>query len=133
MAKLTKIYGIDDDMAIRLKSAGVTTVEKLLEHGETREGRKAIAIKARINQKQVDKWVNHADFFRVKGIAGLKAELLEQVGVPTVKHLARQDPDKLYDKMERYNERKNLVERVPGLVQVRRWVKTAKRLKPAVK
>lgn len=132
MAKLNKIAGINEGYADQLKSAGVTTVEKLLSHGDSRQGRKAIAVKARINEKLVDKWVRHADFFRIKGIAGLKAELLEASGVPTVKTLATQDPEKLYEKLVRVNERRHLVERVPGPVQVRRWVQTARKLKPVV-
>lgn len=133
MAKLNKITGISPEQAVQLKSAGVTTIEKLLSHGDTRLGRKAIAQKARINEKLVGKWVHHADFFRIKGIAGLKAELLEACGVPTVNTLAKQDPDKLYEKMVKLNSKKAMVERVPGMVQVRRWVKTAKKLKPVVK
>ena len=133
MAKLNKISGINEDYALQLKSAGVTTIEKLLSHGDTKQGRKAIAQKARINEKLVGKWVHHADFFRIKGIAGLKADLLEACGVPTVNALAKQDPDKLYEKMVKMNTKKPLVERVPGMVQVRRWVKTARKLKPVVK
>ncbi len=133
MAKLNKIAGISEDYAVKLKSAGVTTIEKLLSHGDTKQGRKAIAQKAQINEKLVSKWVHHADFFRIKGIAGLKAELLEQAGVPTVTVLGKQDPDKLYEKLVKVNNKANLVERVPGIVQVRRWVKTAKKLKSSVK
>ncbi|MBX7058942.1 MAG: DUF4332 domain-containing protein [Leptospirales bacterium] len=132
MAKLNRITGIDDRLAEQLRSAGVTTIEKLLEHGESREGRRAIAIKARINERLVQKWVHHADFFRIKGIAGLKAELLGAVGVPNVRTLAKQNPDTLYEKMVQINGRRQMIERVPGLVQVRRWVKTAQKLKPAV-
>lgn len=133
MAKLNRISGINEKVAEQLRSAGVTTVEKLLSHGESKEGRRAIAIKARLNARAVDRWVHHADFFRIKGIAGLKTELLEAAGVPTVRLLAKQDPDKLYQKMVQINERRKMIERVPGLIQVRRWVKTAQRLKPAVR
>lgn len=133
MAKLNKITGITEEFALQLKSAGVTTVEKLLEHGETRQGRKAIAQKARINEKLVERWVRHADFFRIKGIAGLKAELLDACGVQTISALAKQDPDRLYESMLQYNGRKGLVERVPGIIQVRRWVRTARQLKPAMR
>jgi Domain of unknown function (DUF4332) len=133
MAKLNKIYGINEAYSEQLKSAGVTTVEKLLLHGESREGRKAISIKARIDEKLVSRWVHHADFFRIKGIAGLKTVLLEAAGIGTVKALAGQDPDRLYEKLVKINDSKQLIERVPGIVQVRRWVKTAQRLRPAVR
>ena len=109
MAKLNKISGISPEHALQLKSAGVTTIEKLLSHGDTKLGRKAIAQKARINEKLVGKWVHHADFFRIKGIAGLKAELLEACGVPTVNVLAKQDPDKLHEKMVKINTKQAML------------------------
>jgi hypothetical protein len=34
-------------------------------------------------------WVNHADLYRIKGVAGQYAELLEVAGVDTVPELAR--------------------------------------------
>ena len=40
-----------------------------------------------IDEKLILKWVNHADLFRIKGVAGQFAELLEASGVDTVKEL----------------------------------------------
>ena len=133
MAKLSKIQGISDNHVVRLKKAGVTTIEKLLVQGAGAAGRKTIAKETKINVKTIDKWVHHADFFRIKGIAGLKTELLEAAGVPSMKKLATQNPTKLYETMARINDKKKLVLRVPGLKQIERWVKEAKQLKKLVK
>lgn len=133
MAKLSRIEGIDDKSALKLKNAGITTIEKLLETGSTANGRKEISKSAKISEKLIERWVNHADLFRIKGIAGHKAELLEAVGVSTIKDLAKKKPDKIYNEMILVNDKKNLVERVPGMVQVERWVDTAKKLPSVIK
>ncbi|HBS05776.1 MAG TPA: DUF4332 domain-containing protein [Leptospiraceae bacterium] len=133
MAKLNRIEGIDDKAAQKLKSVGITTIEKLLEQASKPQDRKQISKEARVSEKQLLKWVNHADLFRIKGIAGLKAELLEATGVDTIKELAKRKPENLYESLLEMNKKKNFVERVPGMVQVKRWVTTAKRMKPMVK
>ncbi|MCB1303649.1 MAG: DUF4332 domain-containing protein [Leptospiraceae bacterium] len=133
MAKLNRIEGIDDKSAQKLKSVGITTIEKLLQQASTPQARRQISKEARISEKQLLKWVNHADLFRIKGIAGLKALLLEATGVDTIKELSKRRPDHLYESLITMNQKKNYVERVPGMVQVKRWVSTAKRMKPMVK
>ena len=133
MAKLSKIEGINDTYSEKLKNAGVTTIEKLLAEGGKGDGRKAIAKKARISEKLIRKWVNHADLFRIKGIAGSKAELLEAVGINTLKDLSKKKPDQLHEKMFQVNEQKNHVQRVPGIIQVKKWVAAAKKMPAMVK
>ncbi len=133
MAKLDKISGINGTTAGKLKKAGVTTIEKLLSQGSTRQGRKSIAKNTRINEKNIEQWVHHADFFRIKGIAGLKADLPDAVGVNTLQKLSKQKPDKLLEGMHVANSRHKLVERVPGMVQVKRWVSEAKKAKKVVR
>jgi hypothetical protein len=49
----------------------------LLEAGADKKGRKALAEKTEIDEKLILKWVNHADLFRINGVAGQYAELLE--------------------------------------------------------
>jgi predicted RecB family nuclease len=133
MAKLSRIDSLDEAAMTKLKSAGITTIEKLLMEGATQANRKEISKKTKISEKLVTRWVNHADFFRIKGIAGHKSELLEAVGVMNTKDLAKANPTKLYDAMLVYNNKKHLVQRVPGMVQVERWVQTAKKIPRIVK
>lgn len=133
MGKLTRIVSINKDMVQKLKSVGVTTLEKLLARASNPIGRKSISAEAKIPEKDLLKWAHQADMFRIKGIAGFKSELLLAVGVKNLSDLSKQNPDKLFQVMTDYNEKKHLVQRVPGLIQVKRWVSTAKRLTPLVK
>ena len=61
------------------------------------------------------RWVNYADLFRVKGIGGEFAELLEAAGVDTVPDLSRRNSENLQKKMTEVNEAKKLVRRAPSV------------------
>ena len=129
MAKnILEIEGVGDVYAAKLAEIGVTTVEKLLDKGATPKGRRELEQQTGISHKQVLRWVNHADLFRIKGIASEYAELLEAAGVDTVPELAQRNPANLQAKMVEVNQAKQLVRQVPGEGQVADWITQAKGL-----
>jgi hypothetical protein len=73
-------------------------------------------------------WVNHADLYRIKGVAGQYAELLEAAGVDTVPELALRNAGNLVEQMETVNKRRNLVNRRPNETEVYGWIEEAKTL-----
>lgn len=128
MAKITDIEGIGEAYAEKLKAAGVDTVEELLEAGASAKGREALEEKSGIGHALILKWVNHADLFRIHGVAGQYAELLEASGVDTVPELATRNAANLTKKMAEVNAEKNLVNRDPSEAEVEKWVEEAKNL-----
>ena len=128
MTKLVTIEGIAEKYAQKLGEAGARTVEGLLKSGSTKKGRKGLAEATGLSEKLVLKWVNHADLFRVKGVAGEYAELLEAAGVDTVPELAQRNAANLVAKMAEVNKKKKLVRLVPSEKQVSGWVAQAKSL-----
>ena len=128
MAKITDIEGIGDSYAEKLAAANVKTTDALLEMGATPAGRKKIAADTGIGDSLISRWVNHADLFRIKGVAGEYAELLEAAGVDTVVELAQRRADNLCAKMEAVNTEKKLVRALPSESQVSEWVVQAKTL-----
>jgi len=126
MSDIIDIEGIGEVYAEKLKSAGIETVEKLLEKGATPQGRAEIERTTGIAHAHILKWVNHADLFRIKGVAGQYAELLEASGVDTVPELAMRNAENLDKRMVEVNQQKNLVNRVPSLDDIGRWVGEAK-------
>lgn len=128
MANILDIEGIGPVYAEKLKGIGIRTVEKLLEEGKTKKGRIKIAETAGVSEKLVLTWVNHADLFRIKGIASQYAELLEAAGVDSVPELAQRRADNLAEKMEEVNAQKKLVRLTPGLKRVESWIEQAKKL-----
>ncbi len=132
MSKLTTIEGIGEVYESKFIEVGIKSVEALLEAGATKKGRIDLAEKTGISEKLVLKFVNHADLFRIKGIGGEYAELLEAAGVDTVVELAGRRPDNLTVKLAEVNEEKKLVRRVPVVKDVEKWVEQAKELPRAV-
>ncbi len=128
MTKLVDIQGIGPAFEAKLKAGGTNTVEELLDQGATPEGRKMLAEKSKISEKLIIRWVNYADLFRIKGVAGQNAELLEAAGVDTVVELARRNANSLAKMLAKTNAQKHCVDKVPDQAQVTRWIEEAKTL-----
>jgi predicted flap endonuclease-1-like 5' DNA nuclease len=125
MSNIIDIEGIGETYAEKLKAAGINTVEELLVRGATPKGRQEIETVTGIAHGFILKWVNHADLFRINGVAGQFAELLEASGVDTVPELALRNPENLQKKMVEVNAQKNLANRVPSLEEVKKWIDEA--------
>ncbi len=130
--KIEDIEGIGPSYGAKLRAAGCRSVGQLLEMGCTKGGRAKIAEKTGLSEGNILKWVNHADLFRVKGIASQYAELLECAGVDTVKELRNRNADNLAEAMATINKSKRLVRNVPSAKVVSGWVAQAKVLQPKV-
>lgn len=128
MKKIEQIEGIGEAYRAKLNEEGIVTVEQMLDACKTKQDRKILAEKSGISEEQVLSWANHADLFRIKGVAGQYAELLEAAGVDTVRELAQRNPENLTERMEKINEEQHLVRSVPYLKMVRKWVDQAKEL-----
>lgn len=133
MAKaIEDIEGIGPAIGEKLRAAGIQTPDHLLEKGCTKKGREQIAESTGLSERQLLKWVNHADLFRIKGVAGEYAELLECAGVDTVKELRTRKAENLAAKLAEVNEQKKLCRQTPGTKAVTDWIEHAKQLPPKV-
>lgn len=132
MKTLTSIEGIGDKYAQTLRQAGVRTVEGLLYAARDRRSRELLAHRTSLSAKIILKWANMADLFRIKGVAGQYAELLERAGVDTVKELARRNPAALHARMRELNAERRVVRQVPSLSMVDAWVGSARELPPMI-
>lgn len=130
--KVAEIEGIGRVNAGMLAKAGIDTIAGLLEKGRTREGRKQIVAASGCSDKQVLRWVNMADLFRIDGVGQEYSDLLEAAGVDTVKELRNRVPENLAAAMTKVNEQRKLVRKLPTQAQVSGWIEQAKKLPPAV-
>ncbi len=110
----------------------MATTEDLLAVAATKKGRTSLADSTGISEKLILKWTNHADLFRIKGVAGQFAELLEAAGVDTVKELRHRVAANLQPKLVEINDAKNLSNRVPSVSEVERMIDQAKTLEPVI-
>ena len=130
--KIAEIEGIGDSYAAKLQEAGIYTTDELLKECATPGGRRKVAEQTGISPKLILKWANHADLFRIKGVAGQFAELLEASGVDTVKEFRHRVAANLHQKMVEVNEAKNLCNRVPSVSELEKMIEQAKEMEPAI-
>ncbi len=129
---IIEIEGIGPAYTAKLRLAGITTVEGLLEMGRSRKGRSEIAKKSGLSEHQILEWVNRADLARVQGVGSEYADLLEAAGVDSCAELAQRNAANLSAKLAEVNAAKNLVRALPAPVVVEGWIEEAKRIKIAV-
>jgi predicted flap endonuclease-1-like 5' DNA nuclease len=125
---IADIAGIDADTAALLKSHGIRTTARLLEAAKDPRGRKALAEKTGISEKNLLCWANAADRMRIKGVGEEYASLLQAAGVDTVKELKYRNPERLAKAMKEANARRKLVGVLPSDRAVVRWIEHAKKL-----
>ncbi len=71
---------------------------------------------------------HRADLERIRGIGDAYIVLLEEVGVHSAQDLAVLKPEELRDRLNKVNEEKKLVGRIPALAMVNGWVRRAQYL-----
>ncbi|MBD5251542.1 MAG: DUF4332 domain-containing protein [Bacteroides sp.] len=130
--KIIEIEGVGEAYAAKLEAAGIKTTDDLLARAASPKQRKELAEQTGISGKLILKWANHADLFRIKGVAGQFAELLEAAGVDTVKEFRHRVAANLQPKMVEINEQKNLCNRVPSVAEIQRMIDQAKELEPVL-
>ncbi len=134
MTALNDIEGIGEATAKKFTEVGIRSVEALLKAGASAAGRKDLAAKAGVSADKLLTWVNHADLFRIKGVASQYSELLEAAGVDSVVELAKRNGKSLTDAMVAANTKGalRLVKAVPSLKMVEGWIAQAKGMARAV-
>jgi len=125
---ITDIEGIEGEKAAILKSVRIRTTERLLEAARTVKGRKALAEKTGLDEKQLLCWANGADRMRIPGISKEYSELLQVAGVNTVKELRYRSPANLAKAMVDANQKRKKVRLLPSEKVVGRWIESAQKL-----
>lgn len=126
--KLAAIQGIGEATEKKLTDAGITSTDDLLEKAATAKSRDELAAKSGLTAVQILKFANYADLFRVKGVAGQNAELLEAAGVDSVAELAQRNAANLTTKLKEVNDEKKLTGQSPSEKIVAGWIEAAKAL-----
>ncbi len=122
------VEGIGPTYGAKLEQAGITNTDALLAAVRTPSDRNALAEKTGLDTKQILKWGNMVDLYRIKGVGSEFSELLEAAGVDTVPELAQRRADNLAAKMVEVNDAKSLTRRVPSEDEVAGWIDHAKTL-----
>src|SRR5215470_12217306 len=126
-ASISELVGLEPSFAIKMKSVGIRTTEKLLETARSLKGRQMLAEKTDIDQVQLLRVANLIDRMRIKGVGQEYAELLAAVGVVTVKELRYRNPTRLAEAMAKTNGKRKLVRVLPSEHTVERWIDHARK------
>ncbi|GAA6140760.1 DUF4332 domain-containing protein [Hydrogenophaga sp. 5NK40-0174] len=122
------VEGIGPTVGGKLRDVGVKNTDALLAQTRTPALRKSLAGKTGLSPRQILKFANMVDLYRVNGIGSEYAELLEAAGVDTVPELRRRNAVNLQRTMATLNETKKLVRRTPTESEVMGWIQQAKGL-----
>ena len=132
-SKIEEVEGIGPAKGAQLRNAGIATTDALLDGCKTPTMRKKLAEKSGLSEKEILKFANMVDLFRINGVGSEFAELLEAAGVDTVPELAQRNAQNLTAAMEKFNGEKKLVRRAPSEKEVVKWVEEAKTLPRVLK
>ncbi len=126
------LKGITADMVAKLQARGVHTTDEFLAAAGTESRRKELADIAGADTKAILELANRADLARIKGVAGVFSDLLEQAGVDTVVELSKRKPENLHEKLVAVNKEMKISHRDPRAEEVEDWVAQAKSLPRAI-
>ena len=127
-AELKALKGMTDGILATLADRGIKTREQFLTAVRTPADRKALATDCSVTSRDILELGNRADLSRIKGIAGVYSDLLEQAGVDTVPELAQRRADNLHAKIISTNDEAGLTKQPPTAAAVAGWVEAAKGL-----
>ena len=127
-ANITDIEGIGPKYGEALGKVGISTVEQLLEQCASEDAREKCAETTGLNAKSIERWVKMSDFFRLTGVGGNEAELLEVSGYNNMAELAGAAAGDVLSKLQATNAEKSLAPSVPEESVIDSWISRAKSL-----
>jgi hypothetical protein len=122
-----KLKGVTSRLEAKFKAHGLDTADKFFEAVLTPKSREELAAATGVQKEVILGLANRADLARIKGIAGIYGDLLEEAGVDTVRELKGRKAENLHAKLLAVNAAKNLTPKPPTLKNVRIWISLAKR------
>ena len=125
---IIEIEGIGKKYGTKMETAGILDVESLI--GLDRNGIKELAKKTKISEKLIDKWAEHADLMRIGGIGPEYAELINEIGIDSVKEFAQRNPNNTLERIVKLDKEKpDMFRRPPTLSMIEDWIEEAKKIK----
>ncbi|MFX0041899.1 MAG: DUF4332 domain-containing protein [Candidatus Hodarchaeota archaeon] len=125
---IIELEGIGKKYGKTLEKAGVSKVENLLllDADKVEE----LVGKTKISKKLIDKWAEHADLMRIGGVGPEYADVLNQIGIDSVKEFAQRNPENTLERIMELDKKKpDVFRKPPRLEDIKDWIAQAKELK----
>lgn len=112
----------------KLRTAGVTSTERLLAHVAKIADRQALAAKTGISNDRMTELAHKVDLLRVNGIGPKMVAMLQAAGVLNLKALAKEDSEALHKRVVQVNDELHISQVVPMAGVLHGWIGQAKTL-----
>jgi hypothetical protein len=119
--RLEDAYWIEPQYRRELPKVGITSFDDLLLKTKEKRERDELALRLLIPKELLIQWVEKAQLVQLKGLGIENLRLLERVDIHSVSALAKEDPEKLYDKIREAFEGSVS----PREAMIRIWVREA--------
>jgi hypothetical protein len=120
--RLEDAYWIELQYQNELPKVGITSLEELKSRTRNRKETDELALRLLVPRELLIQWVEKAYLVQLKGLGVENLWLLQGVGINSIPALAKEDPEKLYDKLKQ-----DFPGRVPRKAKIRIWVREAKK------
>ena len=125
---IVEIEGIGTKYSKTLEKAGLSNVEDLISFDSVKI--KNLSATTKISEKLIDKWAEHADLMRIGGVGPEYADVLNQIGIDSVKELAQRNPNNTLDRIMDLDKKKpDIFRKPPRLEEIEDWIDEAKKIK----
>ncbi len=126
MTSIDSINGMTHIEATKLRRARVRTTVTFLQIASSRSGRALLTKETGISSPKLLHWAKRAELMNIRDLGRDYSDLLEAVGVESVSELKRRNPESLHESMSAMNSKQEIVDRVPSLKRVAKWIDESK-------
>ena len=112
--------------ATKLRRARVRTTVTFLQIASSRSGRALLTKETGISSPKLLHWAKRAELMKIKDLGRDYSDLLEAVGVESISELKRRNPESLHETMTATNMDREIVDRMPSLKRVAKWIEESK-------
>jgi hypothetical protein len=121
--RLEDAYWIEPPYRRELPKVGITTLDDLLSKTREKKERDELALRLLIPRELLIQWVEKARLVQLKGLGIENLRRLEEVGIHSISDLAKEDPERIYDKIGQASQERVL----PQKARIGIWVREAKK------
>ena len=126
MTSIDSINGMTHIEATKLRRARVRTTVTFLQIASSRSGRALLNKETGISSPKLLHWAKRAELMKIKDLGKDYSDLLEAVGVESVSELKRRNPESLHESMSAVNSKQEIVDRMPSIKRVAKWIDESK-------
>jgi hypothetical protein len=97
--RLKDAYWIEHKYRAELPKVGIANLDDLLFKTKEKKVRDELALRLLIPKEVLIQWIEKAQLVQLKGLGIENLRLLEGIGIYSISDLAKEDPEKLYEKI----------------------------------